>query len=393
MKILVFLTVLFAVALIFLAIIVRKLSIKNKQLEELQTELRNKNSTLSLKIQQETKQLEQLGVEYKELSEKMTTHESNLKKLLSSNIEAIPWLAGMMADFLTYDLELLAKKLDWGYDVKREKKVASIREIRKDAKSRIEEAKIAIYQLEYLKTLFPGLSDVLESDYTTLEFRGKIPEHDVVRDYLSKEEWYALSTPQRNQLALDRYIQSRSKSKWQIGRDYELSVAYQYSCHGFEVDTFGSYMGLEDLGRDLIVKRGNNIQIIQCKYWSQKKEIHEKHLFQLYGTVVSYTIENDSQPNTVIGVFVTNTTLSYMAKLCAKRLGIIVRENFPLKDYPRIKCNIGKDEFGRKTKIYHLPMDQQYDAAKIDQAGEFYAFTVAEAEARGFRRAYKWYPS
>jgi hypothetical protein len=33
-------------------------------------------------------------------------------------------------------------------------------------------------------------------------------------------------------------------------------------------------------------------------------------------------------------------------------------------------------------RIYHLPMDQQYDRVKLVKPGEFYAATVAEAEAK-----------
>jgi hypothetical protein len=58
-----------------------------------------------------------------------------------------------------------------------------------------------------------------------------------------------------------------------------------------------------------------------------------------------------------------------------------------------IKCKNGRDkecDFG--TKIYHLPMDQQYDTAKINtKNGDFYAFTIIDAERKGFRRAYKWH--
>lgn len=320
-------------------------------------------------------------------------HANSLQKLFSSNLEAMPWLAGMMGDYLTYDIEVLAKHLDWGSNVERMKKVKSIREIRQETKARIAEAKVAVYELEYAKTLFPALEDVLDTDYKELNLDGKIPEHDKVRDYLSKEEWAELSEQERNQLALDRYIESSHKSKWQIGRDYELSVAYYYAKKGCEVDTFGSYMKLEDLGRDLIVKRGNLIRIVQCKYWAQKKEIHEKHLFQLYGTVVSYCIENSLSQENVKGVFVTNITLSSMARQCADRLGIIVKERFALREYPRIKCNIGRNELGFPTKIYHLPMDQQYDAVKITKPGECFAFTVKEAEEKGFRRAFRWHDS
>ena len=318
--------------------------------------------------------------------------EEALNKLFSSNIKSMPWLAGMMADYLTYDLKIIADGLNWGSDKKRLNKVSSILDIRKSTKEQIAAAKVAIYQLEYLKTLYPSLDDVLSSDYKDLDFkRDHIPDYDPARDYLSKEEWNNLTDCQRNQLALDRYIASHKKSNWQIGRDYELFVAYRYSLKGYLVDTFGSYMQLEDLGRDLILTKGHEVRIVQCKYWSQHKEIHEKHLFQLYGTVVAYCIEHNISQAFVKGIFVTNITLSKMAKQVADYLGILVVENYAMGNFPRIKCNIGRSEFGNKQYIYHLPMDQQYDLVKIDQPGECYAFTVEEAESLGFRRAFKWH--
>lgn len=90
------------------------------------------------------------------------------------------------------------------------------------------------------------------------------------------------------------------------------------------------------------------------------------------------------------GVLVTNIQLSEMAKKMASYLDIKYAESVEMGAYPCIKCNIGHDEFG-ETKIYHLPFDQMYDATKIKKKGEFYAMTVAEAEAAGFRRAFKWF--
>ena len=82
-----------------------------------------------------------------------------------------------------------------------------------------------------------------------------------------------------------------------------------------------------------------------------------------------------------------------MAKRMAEYLGILYMENKEMGEYRCIKCNIGKDEFGNPTKIYHLPFDQQYDSTKINKRDEFMARTVAEAEAKGFRRALKWFGS
>lgn len=312
---------------------------------------------------------------------------------LQSSIFALPYLSGIRADFETQSIELLADSLDWGKSVARAEKVASIRQIRVESKAIAERHIQAKYQLEYLLAMFPALEDVLDTEY------GELPsldlsdasDYDRTKDWLSREEYKNLNTTEKNQLALDRYRESKRKSKWQIGRDYELFVGYELSQNGYSVDYFGSYMGLEDLGRDLVAKKNKKTIIVQCKYWSAQKQIHEKHVLQLYGTLVSYCIEHKNDLKDTVGVLITNITLSDTAKRMAHYLGIECIENHSIGDYPCIKCNIGKDENGERTFIYHLPFDQQYDHTKIEAAGEFFALTVAEAEAAGFRRAFKWF--
>ena len=318
-----------------------------------------------------------------------------LSEIAKSNLRAIPYMAAIMAEFETYGLEKLARKLDWGSSFERLKKVKNIREIKRDAEAMVAKNKEAYYQLEYLLNMFPNLRDVIDEEFDTLPIIevSELVNYDTTRDYLSKEEYEQLSPCERNQLALDRYRNSHKKTKWQIGRDYELYVGYKYSLKGYSIDYFGSYMGIEDLGRDIIAKKGDTTLIIQCKYWSSRKQIHENHINQLFGTMMCYCIENDIDKSKVKGVLVTNIELSDMARKMAKLLKIEVVEHFESGDYPCIKCNINRDTYGIETKIYHLPFDQQYDATKIDHKGEFMATTVAEAEAAGFRRAFKWFGS
>lgn len=319
----------------------------------------------------------------------------NIVKQKDDNLKVIPYMAKIMADYETYPLEEVARKLDWGSNVQREKKVASIRDIRKAAKEMVEKHMNSEYQLAYLLKLFPNLEDIIDAEFNTLPPIDieQVAEYDRARDYMSKEEYSQLSTTEKNQLALDRYRQSHTKTKWQIGRDYELYIGYIYTKKGYDVEYFGEFMGLEDLGRDLICKKDDEILIIQCKYWAKEKTIHEKHITQLYGTTISYCIEHNFSPKKVKGVLVTNIEISQMARRMADYLGIDYKENVPLNDYPCIKCNIGVDEYGLETKIYHLPFDQQYDNTKIDKPGEFFAMTVKEAEEAGFRRAFKWFAS
>lgn len=311
------------------------------------------------------------------------------QKEFASNLTAIPYMSRIIADIMTVDLDRLAWSLSWGNNQERRKKVAAINALKKEKAEEIERLKGAEYQLAYLLELYPALQDVLDTEFQELRVSYDAPtDIDPARKYIEREEWEALSEGERNQLALDRYVESRSKTKWQIGRDYELYCGYCYEQDGYTVDYFGSAHGLEDLGRDLIVKKNGETTIVQCKYWSRTKQIHENHIMQLYGSVIEYNLENNARAT---GILMTNTVLSDKAKEFARVLGIAYQEQVPLGEFPRIKCNIGTDMYGQQTRIYHLPFDQQYDATKVDGEGEFMALTVAEAEAAGFRRAYRWH--
>lgn len=372
-------------------------SYQNRRIEELTHEnnqYKSEQDELQAKKDELAKKEMYLGVTKFQL-DKESDHLEFLKDITKSNLSAIPYMAKIVADFDTRGLDILARQLDWGYDKQRLKKVKSIQLLRQETKEQLSRYKEAEYQLAYAIELFPALEDYLLADFGDLPPMGlsslDASQHDSVREYLSKEEYAKLSAVERNQLALDRYKHSHNKSNWQIGRDYENYVGYRYSLKGYSIDYYGFYNGLEDLGRDLIATKNDLTLIIQCKYWSAKKEIHEKHINQLYGTTICYCLENGIDPQKVKGVLVTNITLSSTAKRFADYLGMEIVENFALGDYPCIKCNINKDEFGNPTKIYHLPFDQQYDSCKINAPGEFFALTVTEAEAAGFRRAFRWH--
>jgi len=243
------------------------------------------------------------------------------------------------------------------------------------------------YSLEYIKALIPETEEMVDFDEHKTE-NADNPNH-----FLAKGEYIALSDKEKNKRALE-YYKTRNKRDWEIGRDFERFIGYEYEKLGYEVEYFGIEKRLEDLGRDLIAKKGNDTLIIQCKYWSKNKTIHEKHIAQLYGTTIVYELRQQAitLPRTVRGVFVTHTILSEEAKRFAKYLNIEIIESKELGEYPAIKCKVGKNrETGKITKIYHLPMDQQYDATKIDKEnGDCYVFTIDEAETKGFRRAYHW---
>ena len=280
---------------------------------------------------------------------------------------------------------------------KASEEVAIARLEKREMKERV---KFLEYQLKSYKEYFPFLDEyedfILDeriqflSDEDNIE---NIKQSDPVLRYVSKEEYEKLSSTERNQQALNRYLK-RSLSHSEIGRFYERYLGYLYERDGWKVEYHGIAKGFEDLGRDLICKKGKKVLIVQAKCWSNQKVIHEKHIFQLFGTTKLYQISENNQMDLfhhdteISGRFVTTTSLSPVAQKIAKLLDIDVQEKFTLeKSYPMIKCNINQSS---KEKIYHLPFDQQYDRTKIiPSSGEFYAATVAEAEKKGFRRAFR----
>lgn len=257
----------------------------------------------------------------------------------------------------------------------------------------VRRAKAAEWVIELYEWQMPWITELreaaeLESFVKRDEAEDPQRSDDPAARWLSAEEYESLSTVERNQLSLDRYLKSR-KTPWQLGRDYERYVGYLREKDGCKVTYHGIFQGFDDLGRDVLAEKDGRLEVIQCKRWAREKTIHEKHVFQLYGTMVLARLEN---PNLeVSGTFATTTKLSETAREVAQYLGIKVEEGLPLEDYPRIKCNVARAGSSTGERIYHLPFDQQYDTTVIEpERGELYAATVAEAEGLGFRRAWRW---
>lgn len=319
---------------------------------------------------------------------KLDEQERLLQSVINSSVACNPFLAQQFADCL-YMADL--KDSDYLRSKSRPAFTASekVREIAQQKRTLQEQCKLQEYQLNLYETAFPWLIDFKEissEDLQQLTFIDSAPdsEYSSLKKWLSPQEYQSLPSAERLQLALERYAK-RQKTNWQIGIEYERYVGYCYERKGYKVRYFGATEGLEDMGRDLIVTQGKKLFVIQCKRWSTEKTIHEKHIFQLYGTTILQKLENPDK--LVSGLFITTTTLSELAKSCADYLHITVVDNYPLREYPLIKCNVSKNG----EKIYHLPFDQQYDRVIIDlNDGDFYASTVQEAEGKGFRHAWRW---
>lgn len=316
----------------------------------------------------------------------------DLEEIKNSSKQSFPWLAAMFADYYYLEDLKVASRLE-NKDRPAYKAADDVRRLAKEKKDLCIQLKLTENQLKFYEALFPWLIDFKEISPEDIENivenqndTGIENEYHHVRKYLSPQEFSCLSNVEKYQLALDRY-NCRNKSKWEVGIEYERYIGYLYEKDGANVTYSGALHGLEDMGRDLIVKTKDEISVIQCKRWSSGKTIHEKHIFQLYGSMVLFQIQNPEKR--VNGVFYTTTVLSPVAKECAEFLGIKCFENFEHQEYPLVKCNISRN----KEKIYHLPFDQMYDRVVIEpEKGECFTFTVKEAEEKGFRRAHRWKP-
>ena len=265
-----------------------------------------------------------------------------------------------------------------------------IREITKRSRELKKELSLAKGELAHLAGLFPEIMEAREhflcDDELVLE-AGQEQKTDPTKRFIQPDKFKELSNSERNNLALKRYTE-RDPSPLEIGKMFERFIGYRYEVEGWDVEFKGIVDGYDDLGRDLICKKSNLIEIVQAKCWSAQKQIRENVVFQLYATMVHYELELENNKMAIKGVLAVTTDLSPTALEIATRLGIEVRKIKLDKSYPMIKCNKGSRD---KKKVYHLPFDQQYDKIKIElDKDETYVATAEEAEKLGFRRAWRW---
>lgn len=356
------------------------------------------NRDLREKLEQDRRDFERtVGARTRELDQRFE-HLTTLRATFDrGTLAGRTWLAHFVAEADKALDESIADRLR---DKKRPayKAAEEVSIARTERRAARERAKFLEYQLLSYKEYFPFLEeyeDLILDDAVELSPSGEnleaLEEADPVLRFVPKAEYDRLPSAERNQLALDRYLKG-GLSPVAIGRLYERYVGHLYEKEGWAVEYHGIVKGLEDLGRDLICSRGNEVHVVQVKCWSREKLIHEKHIFQLFGTTQLFLMaqgKKDLFAPTVIPRFVTTTSLSPVAKQAANWLKIEVQENLALdKTFPMIKCNINQSTGER---IYHLPFDQQYDRTKIvSSLGELYVATAAQAEKLGFRRAFRF---
>ena len=316
----------------------------------------------------------------------ITARNTFLEQAYRKRADAEPWMANYLAHLET------AEQLNAVQHCERRAPVTARRleeRILDEFRPSIAENKMLKQRLDEYESLFPTISEYTED----LKDQNESVSDDGGRSWLSDEEFLSKTDAEKNQLILDRYLEGHRKSKWQIGRDYELYIGHVFHLKEYTgIIQHGIEKKLEDLGIDIIANnpKTGRTAYIQCKNWSQSRQIRENTVTQLYAGALIHALHNNQSPALIDFHICTSTTASELAKKCATILGVHIHENIPLGKYPAIKCKAGTDQNGLYTRIYHLPIDQMYDRTYIAGENDFYAWTIEEAESRDFRRAFRW---
>jgi hypothetical protein len=345
----------------------------------------------------------------RELEQRRLHLASDIEMIAKEKSQGFPWLVEAYDDYFRLkDSELSSDLIQKSHPA--HKAAEQVRQISKERREAEKAARLANYLLDYCRYLAPWLDEyigleakeldeLIREIHTSWEKREEEFEEEV-RRHFGPKAYEGLTPTEKLQRKLDWYWEKPNKSDWQIGRDYERYIGYLYEKDGWNVHYHGK-KGYEDLGRDLICKKNKDVEIIQCKRWAQEKTIHEKHIYYLFGTTVEYFLENSPAKGTlqmtlfpelvrkgnVVPKMITTAEVSRKAQQVAQILGVQI-ERIPFERYPSVKCNVARQT---GEKIFHLPFDQQYDTALIEEERlECFVETVAEAETREFRHAYRW---
>lgn len=401
---------------------IARLISSEKQLKTTIFDLQNKEinslaSLESLKIQFESEikqdkdtlqtELSKMQLVINDLQRKTKYERDSVQRIYDEKAQGFPWLAKAYEEFWSLQDGKVAD--EWQYKKRPALKAAdAIRQISSERRNAEKAALVSNYLLGYCRFLAPWLDDYIGINAEELDslitgiHESWSKTEDVFNDEVKKyfgPNYDFLPQCEKLQKKLDFYWNNPSKSDWQIGKDYERYVGYLYEQDGYQVQYHG-LKGFEDLGRDLICKKDDITEIVQCKRWAQGKEIHEKHIYYLFGTAIEFYLSNiadDGSPvefdvhkfkNLIKPKLIATVDISKKANQVARILGVEI-EKHQFNNFPSIKCNISQAD---GSKIYHLPFDQQYDTTRIEEERlEYRVSTIKEAERLGFRHAFRWH--
>ena len=128
---------------------------------------------------------------------------------------------------------------------------------------------------------------------------------------------HGIMTEVAPQIMVKKLLGRNARGSKLKGNDFELQIGREWQERGYKVIFEGINKGFKDGGIDLIVKKDNVTNLLQCKYWNPKgKLIRENVIHQFFGAIELYKGKNPNEQ--VEGVIVTTANLSREAKDAAR---------------------------------------------------------------------------
>lgn len=106
------------------------------------------------------------------------------------------------------------------------------------------------------------------------------------------------------------YTDEQKANMKRSGDEFEKRVGKYYEYLGYIVEYRGLELGFEDGGIDLIARKGNEVLLIQCKYWKKINSIKGKNIKEFYGNCNFYIDQNNLNRKNVICLYVINEVKS-----------------------------------------------------------------------------------
>ena len=305
--------------------------------------------------------------QYEYLYKKCQQKDREIQLLIKEKSIKYPWLAKVFSDYTELMLE---QRLSQTEKYTSTKTINILNEFKNKNTNLIKKCKELEYQLNFYNHLLPWIKELGISPIEIYEKLNHLNE-------LEREKYKQIT----KEALSDNEIYNINKENWELGLEFERFIGYLYELKGYTVEYTGAIYKLGDMGRDLIAKNTNETLIIQCKRWSNERNIHEKHIFQLYGTKKLYELEHEFE--NVKAVFIATNTLTETARNISKSLDIEVQEHIRIINYPKIKCKITENG----EKLYFTPTNNYYDRLQmILSNGDIYVSTIKEAEKLGFKK-------
>lgn len=204
------------------------------QRKELEAERERKLNSVNIEL----KRIEELrgsyNHDYKMKKIELKKEQDIINSIISSKISTFPIIATMIADYTAKRDEYIAKTIE-EIRPRAFKARDEVNKLKEEKKKLLAENLEYKWEIQNLYFLLPWLDEIKdehlvpqETDCVNPTYNGK---DDDAHYWLSQDEYDNLSTVEKYQRALDRYVKRR-KSNAEIGKEYERYIGYLYECKG-----------------------------------------------------------------------------------------------------------------------------------------------------------------